>query len=587
MGKPRARKPAPTPPAGLGGIVNRESSARRLRWLYGVGLILTAVLWMGWFSVEIYDSDFWWHLKTGQYIVEHYRLPIPDPFAFTTARAPLAYAGEDVTRNFNLTHEWLSQALQYLVYRAGGFGGIVLFRAAMLAGLSAFIGAIAWQRRRSFYWAVAAAFATAIMARPYALDRPYLVTFLLVAATIAILEYRRWLWLLPCLFLVWANSHGGFILGWIALGAYCAEAGWLTWRGGRPPAATYLWLVSAVSLAASILNPNGLRVLQVLLAYRQSYLQSGLEEWSKPVWWRPSEFSFLLFGAALVLLWRWRKVRPVDWMLFAAFAAVALSGQRNILFIGLVAPILIVTYFPWKPTVPGWIPLTAWIAGVLVALGWSTSSAFQLRAAEWKLPSGGADFLLSRRLPGPIFNTYEFGGYLIWRLWPEQRVFIDGRALSESVFKDYLRILYNHDESGGPSAEQLLDRYDIQTIVMNTIECNEGLIYKLAPSLADPRQTEWKLVYSDATAIVLTRHPPPGVEALNPAAIAEHMEAECNWNMEHEPQTARCARALGQTFTQVGDFTRARGWLAKYLLSPHAPDPVAEDAYRRLVASGY
>src|SRR5204863_24299 len=83
---------------------------------------------------------------------------------------------------------------------------------------------------------------------------------------------------------------------------------------------------------------------------------------------------------------------------------------------------------------------------------------------------------------GPIFNTYEFGGYLIWRLWPQQQVFIDGRALSESVFNDYGRILYNHDDSGGPSAQQLLNRYNVQTIVMNTMEYTQGLVYLLAPA---------------------------------------------------------------------------------------------------------
>ena len=64
----------------------------------------------------------------------------------------------------------------------------------------------------------------------------------------------------------------------------------------------------------------------------------------------------------------------------------------------------------------------------------SWGNAFQLRAAEWRYPAGAADFLLAHHVAGPIFNTYEYGGYLIWRLWPEQRVFIDGRSLSESLF---------------------------------------------------------------------------------------------------------------------------------------------------------
>jgi hypothetical protein len=314
-----------------------------------------------------------------------------------------------------------------------------------------------------------------------------------------------------------------------------------------------------------------------------------LLEWAKPRWLAPSEFTVLLLGAALVLLWARRRVRLVDWLLFVAFAAAALSAQRNTVLLGLVAPVVLVSYIPWKRwpwTVPPAVPL----AVALVLAGWgladSRGRSFQFRAAEWRYPAGAAGFLLAHHVPGPIFNTYEYGGYLIWRLWPAQRVFIDGRALSESVFQDYGRILYNHDESGGPSAQQLLDKYGVETIVMNTFEYSLGLVYRLAPALADPQQTDWKLVYDDATAIVLMRHPPPGVEALDSLRILLHMEAECDLHLQHQPGMPLCARALGQVFTRVGDMARARRWLGTYLGHAQAADPEAEDAYRRLASYG-
>ncbi len=105
---------------------------------------------------------------------------------------------------------------------------------------------------------------------------------------------------------------------------------------------------------------------------------------------------------------------------------------------------------------------------------------FQLRAGEWAYPAGAADFLISHRITQPIFNTYEYGGYLIWRLWPQERVFIDGRALSESVFRNYRRILDYADEHDGKSAAQLLDRYGIQVVVVNTFEYTSGQAYLLA-----------------------------------------------------------------------------------------------------------
>ena len=364
------------------------------RWHKAILLALAAVLWMGWFSPAIYDSDFWWHLKTGQYIAEKHALPVPDPFAFTTAGAVSAYPGEPLTRHFNLTHEWLAQVVFYLVWRIAGFGGVVLFRAFLLSACCGLVGLVAYRRCLSFYWALAAAFAAATMARPFALDRPYLITFLFLAATMAILEFKRWLWLLPPLFLVWANCHGGFFLGWVVLGAYGVEA-----LLGRRRAA--LWW-SAAALLISGVNPNGFRIPLILMYYRNSYLTSRLQEWARPRWWVVNEFTVLLFGAALVLLWARRRVRPADWLLFAAFAAAALTAQRNVFLIGLLAPILIASYFPWKPSLPPVTPFAAALVLMGGAIAASAGSFFQLRAAEWKYPAGAADFLLQHRVTGPI-----------------------------------------------------------------------------------------------------------------------------------------------------------------------------------------
>jgi hypothetical protein len=170
-------------------------------------LAVSALFLLGLFSPEIYDTDFWWHLRTGQYIVETRSLPSPDPFAWTTAQARDTYPGESRTRQFNLTHEWLAQAILYGAWRAGGFAGVVAMRAASLTAVCGLIGLAAWRRRRSLPGAVAAAFAASSVFAIFALDRPYQVTFLFLAATLVAMEYRRHLWFLPPLFLVWANCH--------------------------------------------------------------------------------------------------------------------------------------------------------------------------------------------------------------------------------------------------------------------------------------------------------------------------------------------------------------------------------------------
>jgi hypothetical protein len=544
---------------------------------------VTAIFLLGLFSPEIYDTDFWWHLRTGQHVVQTHSLPAPDPFAWTTEQARDQYSGESRTRYFNLTHEWLAQAMLYGAWRASGFAGVVAMRAVSLTVVCGLIGLAAWRRRGSVPGAIAAALAASSVLVTFALDRPYQVTFLFLAATLVVLEFRRWLWLLPLMFLVWANCHSAFFLGWVVLSAYCVESATAPAKERLP-----LWSVTAACILLSAVNPNGFGVFRALMDYRQSFLQSKLLEWTPKPLWPLSPYSALLFAAAVVMVWQWRKVRTADWLVFLTFAAAAMTAQRNVFLIAMIAPVILASYLPWKWRTPAWMPSAA-AAAVAAGLvfGIVRGPFFQFRVAEWKFPAGAADFLLQHQVRGRLFNTYEYGGYLMWRLWPQERVFIDGRALSESVFQDYARILYNHDASDGqPAGNALLARYGIDVIVMNTFEPSGGTIYLLAPSLADPNQPAWKLVYQDAQAVIFMRSPPPGVTPLNSADVLAHIENECDLHIEHEPQYTRCARSLGQIFTRAGDYDRARKWVGKYLQYPHEADPQAEEAWQRLIGMG-
>ena len=154
-----------------------ETVSTPSNWLLYTSLVLSAICLLGLFSSEIADTDFWWHLRTGQFIVERHSLPVPDPFAYTTALQKPAYPGEEQIRHFNLTHEWLSQALMYAVYAIGGFPAIGLFRAAMLAAVCGLSGFLAWRMSGNAYVGIAAAFATASVAIEFRADRPTLVTF--------------------------------------------------------------------------------------------------------------------------------------------------------------------------------------------------------------------------------------------------------------------------------------------------------------------------------------------------------------------------------------------------------------------------
>ncbi len=530
-------------------------------------LALGGLCLLGLFSNEISDTDFWWHLKTGQFVLQRRALPVPDVFSYTADLGRPAYSGEEKVRYFNLTHEWLAQAVWYVIYRIGGFPAVVLFKALLLAFLCAIAGFLAARRAGDFRWGLLAAAAAASLAVEFAADRPALITFLLVAVFVWILECGRPLWLLPALSVVWANSHGGFFLGWVILAIYT-----LTDRR--------LWRVALISVAVSGLNPSFFRIVEILAAYRQSYLTQTLIEWSRPyLWGPPYAFNILLYTAAAVMALSWRRVALRDGLLFLAFGAASLLAYRNLTLTAFLAPILIVAYLPRRPALPSITgPLLALLLSAGLAAGIASGRFFQLRAALWKFPAGAADFLLARNIQAPLFNTYEYGGYLIWRLWPRQRVFIDGRALNESVYQDYVRALNASDQ------RQVLDRYRIGVVVANAFEYTTGTLYPLVLDLANAAETDWQLVYEDPQALVFLRRPPPDIPSLPKSRVTDHLETECRLHVEKDPELSLCARTLGYFFLQSRDPRRARSLLALYLANARDRDADAEKTYQQLLS---
>ena len=550
-------------------------------WLRPAILGLAAILLLACFSTEVADSDTWLHLETGKYVVEHHRIPNPDPFSFTTYLGK-ALPGEETVRSFNLTHSWLGQTIIYLAYAAGGFGGMVLLRAFLMATFCGLAGLWTYRRTGSFYRALVAASVTAFIASYFSSDRPYQITYVLIVATILIAESRRWLWALPPMFLFWANCHGGFFMGFVVLGVYCADALWQRFRGVPQPGERRLWLATAASVPAAFLNPNGFLTLYILVAYRQSSLTRTIYEWQKPALWPPSFLNLLLLGALAVLVWQRKRARLSDWLLVVLFGAAYLSAVRNSNLVGLVAPAMIAAYLPWKRVLPHW---TEWAAAALllgaIAIPFARGRAFQMRYAEWKYPAGAADFLLAHHVTEPMFHSFDDGGYLVWRCWPQERSFIDGRGLNETVFADYQRI-----SRYLPGTPELLDRYAIGVVVMNAFEANSGATYVLPLALADPSEQRWKMVFADSGATVFMRQPPPGVTPLPSARIFASMEAQCQSIVDHEPALPGCARSLANLFRNARDLARARHWMELYLRLRPDRNPADDAFYRQLSAAG-
>jgi hypothetical protein len=533
-------------------------------WTRPLLLTLTALLLLTWFTGEIADTDIWLHLMTGRHTLEHRALTVPDPFSYTSNLAS-GSPTEAKTRYFNLTHEWLAQITMYLIHSSTGFAGLVLSRALLLVVFCGLVGLMVWWRSHGFLRAIAATVAAGAVAINFQQSRPFLVTFVLLAVTMAILERRQWMWVLPPVFLLWANMHGGYFMGWLMLGAYCGEAVIQRLRKQPVPGERELWLVTSACFVASVINPNGLRAVEIVFNYRSSAIQSSNLEWQYPAFWEPSAYSFVLFGALIVLLIARRNTRPVDWLLFLGFAFISLTAVRNTLFIGLAGTVLLFAYLPVpKRQIPAWTAYLAAVALVVAAaFHLRTGQAFQFHEAAWQLPTRAADFLAEHKVTGRIFNTYENGGYLVWRLWPMQKDFIDPRGLSEEAFSDYQIMLANGESSDGRTAAKLLDKYGIQVLVLDGFDRFSGQVRLLTASLSDPSQTAWKLVQADERSVVFMRRPPPGVQPLNNLMALTSIEQQCNQQLEHDPGHPGCARGLSDIYSRIGDQAKAAQWAAR------------------------
>ncbi len=232
------------------------------------------------------DTDTWWHLRAGQWIVEHRQILTTDPFSLTRQGQPWIYPG------------WLAQVGLYLTYAAFGFRGLIVLTALMVTLAFVFV----WRASpgppllKAFLFLLAAA-ASGV----YWSARPQILSFALAGAFLWILERiragsRRGLIALPILMALWVNLHGGFAIGFLLLAVYlggeCLDAvlagalGQDAWRASwraRWPAVRDLLLAGGASLLAAGANPAGYRMLAYpLKTVSIGVLQEYIQEWQSP-----------------------------------------------------------------------------------------------------------------------------------------------------------------------------------------------------------------------------------------------------------------------------------------------------------------
>jgi hypothetical protein len=420
------------------------------------------------------DSDYWWHVRTGQQIVETGALPRMDDYSYTVAgRAWVA-------------HEWLTELLLYLVQQQLGYvGNVALF--GLLGALTALavyatcrlrgLGEPASALLMLWAWAMTAGSANV---------RPQVLTALLVAVCALLLTryqllgQRRALWGIPPLMALWANLHGGYLVGLLLIGlTIVGEA--LARPLGRPAAPLRpLLVVAGLATGATLLTPHGLQGLSYPLGYAgsQTPMMRYIVEWQSPDFHR--DYLFVFAGSlllALVLGLGRRPLGPTECLWGLALALMGLQSVRHIaLYAIVVTPLLgarlAAEIPPLRLLMASWklrwaLPLTTWL--LLALLGSRMIvTADRLGGAQLAhepstigYPVGAVEYIRDQQLTGNLFNEYGWGGYLIYKLYPERPVFIDGRTdVYDDLVGRYMEVVQVR-----PGWRRVLEEHDVRMVL--------------------------------------------------------------------------------------------------------------------------
>lgn len=463
---------------------------------------------------NVTDPDVWWHLRTGQLIVQNHALFHADPYSFTRFGQPW------------IDHEWLSQLLIFAVYHLAGWGGLIVLFAAVVA--AAFMVVFFRSPGRPFVAGVitlVGAFASA----PSWGVRPQMLTLLLASMLLLILErsYKRpgLLGLVPLLMLLWVNLHAGYALGLALIALFLlgdaldaafgfAEPG-LEDQSARSVRSRTLAFLIVACAAVVMLNPYGTAMYTYPLeTLRSRAMQSYIGEWASPDFHQPRYLPLLAMILATLLMSSLssRRLRPRELLLLSVATYAALRSVRHIpLYVLIAIPILSATLQAWleerantKPDKPKQILMTTakasfnavlllgFLLFLLARVRYVTQHQEEMEVKEF--PAAAVSFIAAHRPPVPMLNHYNWGGYFIWKLYPDYRVYIDGRAdLYGDAFMDDFAALYYLK---GDNWQSAFARWGIRTVALPPD----------APLVSALRSLpEWETIYSDKQAIVLTK----------------------------------------------------------------------------------
>jgi hypothetical protein len=464
------------------------------------------------------DTDTWWHLRTGEFILQNRTVPLTDPFSHTKGGQPW------------IDHSWGSQVIMVGFYKLfggagipgdGGNVGLAVYMALLATGGMIFVylmceGSV---YVRAFIIVLAGA-AAAVFWSP----RPQMISFFLSTVILYLLHlYKRRqvdrLWLIPVLMALWANLHGGFAIGFILLfGTIAGEVLGRIFDGDNAevlpwPRIAKLIGVTVIAILALALNPNTTKMWGYpFQTVGIGVLQQFIQEWASPnfhgreTW----PFIFLMIGTLAAVGLSRRRIDWTDLTLVSGTFFLSLYAGRNIsTFAVVAAPVLTRHLNVWledrgwrmgRPRpVRGPMLITNWGILIVILLGALLKVAATLepktvaQAQMDGLPVAAANYLNTEKPTGKMFNSYNWGGYLMFAA-PAYPVFVDGRTdlYDDTLLTQWLRTVQGEDW------RQTFAQYDIKLVVIE----QESPLAKLLR-----QEPGWKEAQPDQKSSVFVQNP--------------------------------------------------------------------------------
>jgi hypothetical protein len=475
---------------------------------------------------RIADFDVFYHLKTGEFILQNKTIPITDIFSFTASGHQW------------VNHYWLSDLIFFFVFQLfNSFWFLVIF-VAMIAALAYFLVLKnTLKRGGDFYLMLALILPMAYLSMELWVPRPQIFSFLFFTLILFLLQKFRCsgdikiLFILPIIFLFWANLHASVIIGLVLLLIFIIAgisqniikkynifnlSQYLS-ENISSKLLLGIFITLVISTGICLINPNGFHIFTYLQEIKPTAQILGNAEWK-------SLLSFLgtiqakIYLAMMILVsafifWRSFKRKNIDlydWGLVVLSVALPLISIRHVIFFPLtIFPIFIMeltkTHY-WQEYKKRWENenkekvLYQILALILLTFSFIRVVSIPRSILNDKyLPVQAADFIQKENISGPMYNL-EMGGYLIWRLWPEQKVFMDGRneIYAGQPVEDYVKIA--RTEGGW---DKVVDDYGINYFILWYREPLSGLAQKLDASI---KLKDFRLVYWDDVALIFVKN---------------------------------------------------------------------------------